>query len=198
MANLGSLFYSLYLKDMTDDDIPKIKAKLEKELNIKIGVDVSEKAVDEVLNKLREKGKEITKNRVVQQETDKAEQTSRDIILKQLEREGRMWADIQAKKEKAMQPVNQALSYSRIQSAISLPYESASYQNAQNQLRAYYQEQERLAKSAQKVSEQAQKAQQTADNRRINDLIRITSAIQRAENAMQRLSLHSKIGGIAT
>lgn len=197
MANLGSLFYSLYLKDMTDDDIPKIKAKLEKELNIKIGVDVSEKAVDEVLNKLREKGKEITKNRVVQQETDKAEQTSRDIILKQLEREGRMWADIQAKKEKAMQPVNQALSYSRIQSAISLPYESASYQNAQNQLRAYYQEQERLAKSAQKVSEQAQKAQQTADNRRINDLIRITSAIQRAENAMQRLSLHSKIGGIA-
>lgn len=117
MASLGSLFYSLYLKDMTDDDIPKIKAKLEKELNIKIGVDVSEKAVDEVLNKLREKGKEITKNRVVQQETDKAEQTSRDIILKQLEREGRMWADIQAKKEKAMQPVNQALSYSRIQSA---------------------------------------------------------------------------------
>ena len=197
MANLGSLFYSLYLKDMTDDDIPKIKAKLEKELNIKIGVDVSEKAVDEVLNKLREKGKEITKNRVVQQETDKAEQTSRDIILKQLEREGRMWADIQAKKEKAMQPVNQALSYSRIQSAISLPYESASYQNAQNQLRAYYQEQERLAKSAQRVSEQAQKAQQTADNRRINDLIRITSAIQRADNAMQRLSLHSKIGGIA-
>lgn len=197
MASLGSLFYSLYLKDMTDDDIPKIKAKLEKELNIKIGVDVSEKAVDEVLNKLREKGKEITKNRVVQQETDKAEQTSRDIILKQLEREGRMWADIQAKKEKAMQPVNQALSYSRIQPAISLPYESASYQNAQNQLRAYYQEQERLAKSAQKVSEQAQKAQQTADNRRINDLIRITSAIQRAENAMQRLSLHSKIGGIA-
>lgn len=197
MASLGSLFYSLYLKDMTDDDIPKIKAKLEKELNIKIGVDVSEKAVDEVLNKLREKGKEITKNRVVQQETDKAEQTSRDIILKQLEREGRMWADIQAKKEKAMQPVNQALSYSRIQSAISLPYESASYQNAQNQLRAYYQEQERLAKSAQKVSEQAQKAQQTADNRRINDLIRITSAIQRADNAMQRLSLHSKIGGIA-
>jgi hypothetical protein len=182
---------------MTDDDIPKIKAKLEKELNIKIGVDVSEKAVDEVLNKLREKGKEITKNRVVQQETDKAEQTSRDIILKQLEREGRMWADIQAKKEKAMQPVNQALSYSRIQSAISLPYESASYQNAQNQLRAYYQEQERLAKSAQRVSEQAQKAQQTADNRRINDLIRITSAIQRADNAMQRLSLHSKIGGIA-
>lgn len=197
MANLGSLFYSLYLKDMTDDDIPKIKAKLEKELNIKIGVDVSEKAVDEVLNKLREKGKEITKNRVVQQETDKAEQTSRDIILKQLEREGRMWADIQAKKEKAMQPVNQALSYSRIQSAISLPYESASYQNAQNQLRAYYQEQERLAKSAQRVSEQAQKAQQTADNRRINDLIRITSAIQRADNAMQRLALHSKIGGIA-
>lgn len=197
MANLGSLFYSLYLKDMTDDDIPKIKAKLEKELNIKIGVDVSEKAVDEVLNKLREKGKEITKNRVVQQETDKAEQTSRDIILKQLEREGRMWADIQAKKEKAMQPVNQALSYSRIQSAISLPYESASYQNAQNQLRAYYQEQERLAKSAQRVSEQAQKAQQTADNRRINDMIRITSAIQRADNAMQRLSLHSKIGGIA-
>lgn len=197
MANLGSLFYSLYLKDMTDDDIPKIKAKLEKELNIKIGVDVSEKAVDEVLNKLREKGKEITKNRVVQQETDKAEQTSRDIILKQLEREGRMWADIQAKKEKAMQPVNQALSYSRIQSAISLPYESASYQNAQNQLRAYYQEQERLAKSAQRVSEQAQKAQQAADNRRINDLIRITSAIQRADNAMQRLSLHSKIGGIA-
>lgn len=197
MANLGSLFYSLYLKDMTDDDIPKIKAKLEKELNIKIGVDVSEKAVDEVLNKLREKGKEITKNRVVQQETDKAEQTSRDIILKQLEREGRMWADIQAKKEKAMQPVNQALSYSRIQSAISLPYESASYQNAQNQLRAYYQEQERLAKSAQKVSEQAQKAQQTADNRRINDLIRITSAIQRADNAMQRLALNSKIGGIA-
>lgn len=197
MANLGSLFYSLYLKDMTDDDIPKIKAKLEKQLNIKIGVDVSEKAVDEVLNKLREKGKEITKNRVVQQETDKAEQTSRDIILKQLEREGRMWADIQAKKEKAMQPVNQALSYSRIQSAISLPYESASYQNAQNQLRAYYQEQERLAKSAQRVSEQAQKAQQTADNRRINDLIRITSAIQRADNAMQRLSLHSKIGGIA-
>ena len=197
MANLGSLFYSLYLKDMTDDDIPKIKAKLEKQLNIKIGVDVSEKAVDEVLNKLREKGKEITKNRVVQQETDKAEQTSRDIILKQLEREGRMWADIQAKKEKAMQPVNQALSYSRIQSAISLPYESASYQNAQNQLRAYYQEQERLAKSAQKVSEQAQKAQQTADNRRINDLIRITSAIQRADNAMQRLALHSKIGGIA-
>ncbi len=197
MANLGSLFYSLYLKDMTDDDIPKIKAKLGKELNIKIGVDVSEKAVDEVLNKLREKGKEITKNRVVQQETDKAEQTSRDIILKQLEREGRMWADIQAKKEKAMQPVNQALSYSRIQSAISLPYESASYQNAQNQLRAYYQEQERLAKSAQRVSEQAQKAQQTADNRRINDMIRITSAIQRADNAMQRLSLHSKIGGIA-
>lgn len=197
MANLGSLFYSLYLKDMTDDDIPKIKAKLEKELNIKISVDVSEKAVDEVLNKLREKGKEITKNRVVQQETDKAEQTSRDIILKQLEREGRMWADIQAKKEKAMQPVNQALSYSRIQSAISLPYESASYQNAQNQLRAYYQEQERLAKSAQRVSEQAQKAQQAADNRRINDLIRITSAIQRADNAMQRLSLHSKIGGIA-
>lgn len=197
MASLGSLFYSLYLKDMTDDDIPKIKAKLEKELNIKIGVDVSEKAVDEVLNKLREKGKEITKNRVVQQETDKAEQTSRDIILKQLEREGRMWADIQAKKEKAMQPVNQALSYSRIQSAISLPYESASYQNAQNQLRAYYQEQERLAKSAQKVSEQAQKAQQTADNKRINDLIRITSAIQRADNAMQRLALHSKIGGIA-
>lgn len=197
MANLGSLFYSLYLKDMTDDDIPKIKAKLEKQLNIKIGVDVSEKAVDEVLNKLREKGKEITKNRVVQQETDKAEQTSRDIILKQLEREGRMWADIQAKKEKAMQPVNQALSYSRIQSAISLPYESASYQNAQNQLRAYYQEQERLAKSAQRVSEQAQKAQQTADNRRINDLIRITSAIQRADNAMQRLALHSKIGGIA-
>ena len=197
MASLGSLFYSLYLKDMTDDDIPKIKAKLEKQLNIKIGVDVSEKAVDEVLNKLREKGKEITKNRVVQQETDKAEQTSRDIILKQLEREGRMWADIQAKKEKAMQPVNQALSYSRIQSAISLPYESASYQNAQNQLRAYYQEQERLAKSAQRVSEQAQKAQQTADNRRINDLIRITSAIQRADNAMQRLSLHSKIGGIA-
>lgn len=197
MANLGSLFYSLYLKDMTDDDIPKIKAKLEKELNIKIGVDVSEKAVDEVLNKLREKGKEITKNRVIQQETDKAEQTSRDIILKQLEREGRMWADIQAKKEKAMQPVNQALSYSRIQSAISLPYESASYQNAQNQLRAYYQEQERLAKSAQKVSEQAQKAQQTSDNRRINDLIRITSAIQRADNAMQRLALHSKIGGIA-
>lgn len=197
MANLGSLFYSLYLKDMTDDDIPKIKAKLEKQLNIKIGVDVSEKAVDEVLNKLREKGKEITKNRVVQQETDKAEQTSRDIILKQLEREGRMWADIQAKKEKAMQPVNQALSYSRIQSAISLPYESASYQNAQNQLRAYYQEQERLAKSAQRVSEQAQKAQQTADNRRINDLIRITSAIQRADNSMQRLALHSKIGGIA-
>lgn len=197
MANLGSLFYSLYLKDMTDDDIPKIKAKLEKELNIKIGVDVSEKAVDEVLNKLREKGREITKNRVIQQETDKAEQTSRDIILKQLEREGRMWADIQAKKEKAMQPVNQALSYSRIQPAISLPYESASYQNAQNQLRAYYQEQERLAKSAQKVSEQAQKAQQTADNRRINDLIRITSAIQRADNAMQRLALHSKIGGIA-
>lgn len=197
MANLGSLFYSLYLKDMTDDDIPKIKAKLEKELNIKIGVDVSEKAVDEVLNKLREKGKEITKNRVVQQETDKAEQTSRDIILKQLEREGRMWADIQAKKEKAMQPVNQALSYSRIQSAISLPYESASYQNAQNQLRAYYQEQERLAKSAKKVSDQDQKAQQTADNRRINDLIRITSAIQRADNAMQRLALHSKIGGIA-
>ena len=197
MANLGSLFYSLYLKDMTDDDIPKIKAKLEKQLNIKIGVDVSEKAVDEVLNKLREKRKEITKNRVVQQETDKAEQTSRDIILKQLEREGRMWADIQAKKEKAMQPVNQALSYSRIQSAISLPYESASYQNAQNQLRAYYQEQERLAKSAQRVSEQAQKAQQTADNRRINDLIRITSAIQRADNAMQRLALHSKIGGIA-
>lgn len=197
MANLGSLFYSLYLKDMTDDDIPKIKAKLEKELNIKIGVDVSEKAVDEVLNKLREKGKEITKNRVVQQETDKAEQTSRDIILKQLEREGRMWADIQAKKEKAMQPVNQALSYSRIQSAISLPYESASYQNAQNQLRAYYQEQERLAKSAQRVSEQAQKAQQTADNRRINDLIRITSAIQRADNAMQRLALNSKTGGIA-
>lgn len=197
MASLGSLFYSLYLKDMTDDDIPKIKAKLEKQLNIKIGVDVSEKAVDEVLNKLREKGKEITKNRVVQQETDKAEQTSRDIILKQLEREGRMWADIQAKKEKAMQPVNQALSYSRIQSAISLPYESASYQNAQNQLRAYYQEQERLAKSAQKVSEQAQKAQQTADNKRINDLIRITSAIQRADNAMQRLALHSKIGGIA-
>lgn len=197
MADLGSLFYSLYLKDMTDDDIPKIKAKLEKQLNIKIGVDVSEKAVDEVLNKLREKRKEITKNRVVQQETDKAEQTSRDIILKQLEREGRMWADIQAKKEKAMQPVNQALSYSRIQSAISLPYESASYQNAQNQLRAYYQEQERLAKSAQRVSEQAQKAQQTADNRRINDLIRITSAIQRADNAMQRLALHSKIGGIA-
>lgn len=197
MANLGSLFYSLYLKDMTDDDIPKIKAKLEKELNIKIGVDVSGKAVDEVLNKLREKGKEITKNRVVQQETDKAEQTSRDIILKQLEREGRMWADIQAKKEKAMQPVNQALSYSRIQSAISLPYESASYQNAQNQLRAYYQEQERLAKSAKKVSDQDQKAQQTADNRRINDLTRITSAIQRADNAMQRLALHSKIGGIA-
>lgn len=197
MANLGSLFYSLYLKDMTDDDIPKIKDKLEKQLNIKIGVDVSEKAVDEVLNKLREKGKEITKNRVVQHETDKAEQTSRDIILKQLEREGRMWADIQAKKEKAMQPVNQALSYSRIQSAISLPYESASYQNAQNQLRAYYQEQERLAKSAQRVSEQAQKAQQTADNRRINDLVRITSAIQRADNAMQRLALHSKIGGIA-
>lgn len=197
MASLGSLFYSLYLKDETDDDISKIKAKLEEQLNIKIGVDVSEKAVDEVLNKLREKGKEITKNRVVQQETDKAEQTSRDIILKQLEREGRMWADIQAKKEKAMQPVNQALSYSRIQSAISLPYESASYQNAQNQLRAYYQEQERLAKSAQKVSEQAQKAQQTSDNRRINDLIRITSAIQRADNAMQRLALHSKIGGIA-
>lgn len=186
MANLGSLFYSLYLKDMTDADISKIKAKLEEKLNIKIGVDVSEKAVDEVLNKLREKGKEITKNSVVQQAADRAEQTSRDIILKQLEREGRMWSDIQAKKEKAMQPVNQALSYSRTQSAISLPYESASYQNAQNQLRAYYQEQERMAKSA-----------HAADNRRINDLVRITSAIQRADNAMQRLSLNSKIGGIA-
>lgn len=186
MANLGSLFYSLYLKDMTDADISKIKAKLEEKLNIKIGVDVSEKAVDEVLNKLREKGKEITKNSVVQQAADRAEQTSRDIILKQLEREGRMWSDIQAKKEKAMQPVNQALSYSRTQSAISLPYESASYQNAQNQLRAYYQEQERMAKSA-----------HADDNRRINDLVRITSAIQRANNAMQRLSLHSKIGGIA-
>lgn len=186
MANLGSLFYSLYLKDMTDADISKIKAKLEEKLNIKIGVDVSEKAVDEVLNKLREKGKEITKNSVVQQAADRAEQTSRDIILKQLEREGRMWSDIQAKKEKAMQPVNQALSYSRIQSAISLPYESASYQNAQNQLRAYYQEQERMAKSA-----------HADDNRRINDLVRITSAIQRADNAMQRLSLNSKIGGIA-
>lgn len=186
MANLGSLFYSLYLKDMTDADISKIKAKLEEKLNIKIGVDVSEKAVDEVLNKLREKGKEITKNSVVQQAADRAEQTSRDIILKQLEREGRMWSDIQAKKEKAMQPVNQALSYSRTQSAISLPYESASYQNAQNQLRAYYQEQERMAKSA-----------HADDNRRINDLVRITSAIQRADNAMQRLSLHSKIGGIA-
>lgn len=116
MANLGSLFYSLYLKDMTDADISKIKAKLEEKLNIKIGVDVSEKAVDEVLNKLREKGKEITKNSVVQQAADRAEQTSRDIILKQLEREGRMWSDIQAKKEKAMQPVNQALSYSRTQS----------------------------------------------------------------------------------
>mgnify|MGYP003263533419 CR=1 FL=1 len=186
MANLGSLFYSLYLKDMTDADISKIKAKLEEKLNIKIGVDVSEKAVDEVLNKLREKGKEITKNSVVQQAADRAEQTSRDIILKQLEREGRMWSDIQAKKEKAMQPVNQALSYSRTQSAISLPYESASYQNAQNQLRAYYQEQERMAKSA-----------HADDNRRINDLVRITSAIQRADNAMQRLSLNSKIGGIA-
>lgn len=186
MANLGSLFYSLYLKDMTDADISKIKAKLEEKLNIKIGVDVSEKAVDEVLNKLREKGKEITKNSVVQQAADRAEQTSRDIILKQLEREGRMWSDIQAKKEKAMQPVNQALSYSRTQSAISLPYESASYQNAQNQLRAYYQEQERMTKSA-----------HAADNRRINDLVRITSAIQRADNAMQRLSLNSKIGGIA-
>lgn len=186
MANLGSLFYSLYLKDMTDADISKVKAKLEEKLNIKIGVDVSEKAVDEVLNKLREKGKEITKNSVVQQAADRAEQTSRDIILKQLEREGKMWSDIQAKKEKAMQPVNQALSYSRTQSAISLPYESASYQNAQNQLRAYYQEQERMAKSA-----------HAADNRRINDLVRITSAIQRADNAMQRLSLNSKIGGIA-
>lgn len=211
MASLGSLFYSLYLKDETDGDISKIKAKLEKELNIKIGVDVSEKAVDEVLNKFREKGRSIKFDVATSSRTGGNAQiiSDKDILRKSISNalsEETFKIDVVVDKAKVADEVRKALANANINqptSASDLRAQRALEIQQRMAIRAA-QEQERLAKAQQaqqrvseKAQQQAQKAQQTADNKRINDLIRITSAIQRADNAMQRLSLHSKIGGIA-
>lgn len=179
MADLGSLFYSLYLKDHTDEDLDKIKKKLEN-IRIELGYDFNENTVDAFLKKLRDTGKAISDNKAAQLSSDNVAKAAQDTRLKQMEREARILGDIQAKKSKAMQPIDSALNYARTREAISLPYESISYKNAQNRLASYIKSLSREADAQERMRKAAEKSIATRE--------REAKAAQRQTNANNHLN----------
>ena len=179
MADLGSLFYSLYLKDHTDEDLDKIKKKLEN-IRIELGYDFNENTVDAFLKKLRDTGKAISDNKAAQLSSDNVAKAAQDTRLKQMEREARILGDIQAKKSKAMHPIDSALNYARTREAISLPYESISYKNAQNRLASYIKSLSREADAQERMRKAAEKSIATRE--------REAKAAQRQTNANNHLN----------